>query len=207
MHFKINLLFLLLGGLLSACDTGYQKEGGTWVWVTQDESHGRRSQPIAYADAGSFEVLSNRDFAKDQGHAYFQGRLISGADPDSFEVLSERGYSKDRQHVFLDVEKVIFANPATFELLEYPYARDAHYLFCGNLPILLPENEIREFKVTNEDKLMAGMKSTMKRSHFIEFNPTYGWLDSLQTQFIIVGEWGTGETSTKKIKGFSVTEK
>jgi hypothetical protein len=206
MRPNTRLSLLLLSLVLTSCETGYHKENGSWVWVTRDESHGRRAHPIAYAEVGSFEVLRYPDFAKDQAHAYYQGRMIPDADPATFEVLSEKGYSKDQKHVYLDHEKVIFARPATFELLEFPYARDDLRLYCGTLPIQLSTNELGEFRVTNEDKLMAGMKSTMIRSHFVELNPDYAWLDSLKTQFVIVGEWGTGETRSKKIRGFSVVD-
>ena len=59
-------------------------------------------------------------------------------------------------------------------------------------------------EVTNEDELMKGMISTMKLSHFIEFNPAYAWIDSLdhQPENVITGEWGTGETAGKHFKGF-----
>lgn len=58
----------------------------------------------------------------------------------------------------------------------------------------------------NEDELMAGTKSGILLSHFIELNPEYKWLDTLEIGRVIVGEWGTGKTKSRKFKGFKSVE-
>lgn len=195
-------IFSLLAFLLLACGSGYQKENGAWVWVSYDESAGKRVTYLDPHDSESFEVLSsNKSYAKDHNSVFFEGRLMKDADPGTFEVLPQEGYSKDNKRVYLTKFQVVFADPHTFQVLEFPYSRDANKIFCGTLPMDLSKNELGEFKVTNEDKLMAGMRSTMALSHFIELNPEYSWLDTLGITGIVVGEWATAETSKRKFKG------
>lgn len=199
---------VLLAPLFMACSSGYHKENGTWVWVSYDESSGKRVTGIDVYDDESFEVLtSNKNYAKDRNSVFFTGRKIDGADAATFEVLTNNGYSKDKNTVYLDQYKVLFADPASFRVLEFPYSKDAEKAFCGTLPIKLSKTEVNEFEVTNEDKLMAGMKTSIILSHFIELNPEYNWLDTLGITGIVIGEWATAETSTRKFKGFKGIEK
>lgn len=205
MRFSGTLL--LLCTLLSACSTGYQKENGAWVWVDYNEYVGKRVTWIPDADAASFRILDNKNFAVDRQRVYLQGKPIPDADPATFEVLHKMGYARDKNRVFLDCERVLSADPGTFRVLDFPYSRDANRVFCGTLPVPEVESgEVEAFRATNTDKLMSGMKSTILLSHFIELNPEFQWLDTLGIQFIIVGEWGTGETPTKKFKGFKMVE-
>lgn len=201
------LIFLLLT-LLSSCgtDTGYTRENGQWTWVTNDENYGRRSHWIEEIDQESFKVLKNKNFGADKDHVYFQGKKIKHASPSGFEILTDNkyAYSKDRQHVYFENEVVLRADPQTFEVLEFPYAKDKNDVYCGTLPMGLPSDEVSTFKATNEDKLMAGMISTTKLSHFLELYPRYQWITTLnvEIQNVITGDWGTGETNTRKFKGF-----
>ncbi len=193
----------LLCVFFAACSTGYQKENGAWVWVDYNENVGKKITWIPGADAASFRVLDNENFAADHQQVYLQGNPIPGADPASFEVLHKMGYARDKNHAYLDRERVLFADPATFQVLDFPYARDARRVFCGTLPMPdIEPAEVEAFRVTNTDKLMANTKSTTILSHFIEYNPGFEWLDTMGIQFVIVGQWGTGETPTKKFKGY-----
>ena len=192
--------------LLLSCDSGYQKEDGKWLWVSYDEAAGKRTTPIDKHDYQSFEVLENKKYARDKNSVFYLGSIIKNADPKSFTWL-KAGYSKDENHVFLDAETIIFAKPDSFEPLEFPYSKDDAHVFCGTIPLSLKGNEIAQFRVTNEDKLMSGMKSTTLLSHFIEVYPDYQWLDTLDIEGVIIGEWGTGETHKKKFKGFEEVTK
>jgi DKNYY family len=185
---------------LAGCGTGYQQDGNLWVWVTVDEQHGRRAHPILMADAASFKVLSDKNYAVDQHQVYYQGRALRGADPATFQLLTG-GYGKDKREVFLDTEPVVLADPATFEVLAFPYARDRERVFCGTLPLTLQGAAVQAFRVTNTDKLMANTKSTSPKSVFIEFQPEYKWLDEHDVELVITGPWGTGESGGRKFQG------
>lgn len=185
---------------LVGCSTGYQQNGNSWVWVTVDESNGRREHPILMADGDSFEVLADKNYARDKGQVYFKGKALRGADPATFELLRE-GYGKDKREVFLETEPVIMADPASFEVLAFPYTRDRERVFCGTIPLPLRGAEVQAFRVTNTDQLMANTRSTSQKVYFIEFQPEYKWLDSLDVDLVITGPWGTGESGNRKFKG------
>lgn len=199
---KLSLLCIFF----AACSTGYQKENGNWVWVDYNENVGKKVTWITGVDNSTFRVLKDEKFAADRQQVYLKGIPIPGADPATFEVLHRMGYARDKNHAFLDRERVLFADPATFQVLDFPYARDARYIFCGTLPIPdLSPTEVDAFRLTNTDQLMATSKSITMLAHFIEHNPQYQWLDTMNgIQYVILGNQGTGETLTKKFKGYKV---
>lgn len=197
-----SIWFSLLGLLSSACNTGYERQGVNWVWVSYNENDGKREMPILGSDGASFEVLQDERFAKDRSAVYFEGRLITGADPQHFKLLGESSYSKDGKRVFLDCLPLIHADPASFEVLEYPYSKDARNVFCGTLPMRLEPGEMESFAVTNEDRMLSATKSTILLSEFVRFNPDYQWLDTLNLTHVIVGNYGTAKTARRRFNGY-----
>lgn len=206
MRFLTKLPLLCI--FFAACSPGYQKENGDWVWVDYNENVGKKVTWITGVDNATFRVLKDENYAADRQQVYLKGIPIPGADPATFEVLHRMGYARDKNSAYLDREHVLFADPASFRVLDFPYSRDARQVFWGTLPLPdLSPAEVDAFRVTNTDKLMANMKSTTMLSHFIEYTPEYGWLDTVGgIQYVIVGQWGTGETPTKKFKGYKSVE-
>lgn len=198
---KSYLLLITILFLISSCNSGYNKEDGRWVWISYDEAAGKRINEIEQHHFETFEVLDNEKFARDKNSVFYIGQVIKSADPESFEVLSN-GYSKDLNNVFLDAETIVSANPRTFKQLGFPHSKDSAHIFCGTIPLELDENEIDEFVVTNGDELMSTSKSTILLSHFIEQNPKYQWLDTLNIGRVIIGEWATGKTKERIFKGY-----
>jgi len=194
--------------VISSCNSGYQKQNGQWVWITYDEYNGKRAHWMEDIDNESFQVSKvNKNFGIDRNHAYFQGRKINHATSDGFVPLTdnEYGYSKDKFRVFFDTEIILKANPNTFTVLEFPYSRDINDVYNGTLPMNLDKNDVISFRVTNDDKLMAGTKSTTLLTEFLKFSPEYHWIDSmdLDIKWIISGSYGTGESNGKRFKGFN----
>ncbi|MFK8058443.1 MAG: DKNYY domain-containing protein [Saprospiraceae bacterium] len=185
-----------------SCNAGYQKEDGSWVWVSYDTGAGKRVSQIDKHDYESFEKLDD-NYVKDINSVFHIRSKIDKADPNSFKLI-EGGYSMDGNHVFLDDEIIIFANPQTFQLLEFPYSKDNFHIYCGTIPFMLDESEVKEFKVSKTGESMSNMKSSVLLSHFIEINPEYKWIDTLGVDGVIVGKWGSGETNNKTIKGFKI---
>jgi hypothetical protein len=102
---------------------------------------------LTQADAASFELMSDREFGKDNSQVYYLGTrppvVVQDADPGSFEVL-ERGYARDRNHIFVieqyaNVVKLEQADIDTFEVTRYDdatksEARDVnHYYYDGKI--------------------------------------------------------------------------
>lgn len=201
----VLIVLILVFTVLTGCVTGYAKQNGSWVWVTNDEQFGSRTFTIVGADQSSFYVLDNKNFAKDKESVYFKGKKIPFADPHSFTCLSANNYaySRDFQFVFFEDERIINADPKTFEVLSFPYARDAKDVFCGTLPMMLTKDEVSTFKVVNQDETMAGMITRSKLNHFVEYNEKYMWLKRYENEMnrVIVGEWGEGRSASKIYKG------
>jgi hypothetical protein len=197
-HLPKTLLFFTICWLLAACRQGYQQENHEWVWVTYNEAVGRSVAKLDSVDNATFKVLDNKDYGMDKHSVFYLGQKIDKADPQTFAVLGGSGYAKDGQRVFLGWSEVILADPATFEPLEFPYAKDKHQVYCGTLPMPVPQSEIADFKVTQGD----GAKTSTAVDAFIQFNPDYAWLDTLGIMGVTVGEYATAETKTRKFKGF-----
>ena len=196
------MLFFMTITVITSCQTGYRKENGKWVWISYDEAAGKRVTEIELADYETFKILDNNNYAVDKYNVYYMTRLIKNANPKTFTILTDNGYAKDDKKVFLDWDEVIVADPKTFQILRFPYSKDKDNIYCGTLPLRLSREEVDEFKVTNEDKLMSNMRSTILRTHFVEQNSDFKWLDTLDVDGIIVNEFATGETKTRKFKGY-----
>lgn len=196
-YFTILLSILTL----TACQTGYKKENDKWVWVSYDESVGKRLTEIESADFETFKVLSNSNYAIDKNNVYYMTRPIKKANPKTFTIINEVGYTKDDKKVFLDWDEIIFADPETFELLTFPYSKDKKNIYCGTIPLNISLDEFKDFTVTNEDKLMSSTGSTILKRHFIETNTDYSWLDTLDIDGVITYEFATAKTKKRKFKG------
>ena len=205
LNYRIIFIVTFLSLLPMACDTGYSRKNGDWVWLTHDEHHGKRAHWIEDIDQQSFKVLKNKNFAADKNHVYYKGKKIKQASPIGFTCLTdtEYGYAVDRHHAFFNTEVIVSADPASFEIIQFPYSRDKNDVYCGTVPLRLTASEATDFKVTNEDKLMAGTISASPLVHFLEYNPGFSWISQLNPEIeqVIIGEWGTGESGNKKFKG------
>ncbi len=102
---------------------------------------------LADADAETFELFENHDFARDKNHVYYlstqKPHVIEGADPASFEIY-HRGYMKDINHVYHEIqyeriEIMEQADVTSFEETQYDdetrsEARDRnHYYYDGKV--------------------------------------------------------------------------
>jgi hypothetical protein len=196
---------LLMAILLTACSTGYNRKNGQWFWTTHDEYNGRRDNYIEGIDHKSFKVLAHENFGADKYAVYYKGRKIRRAQPQSFTILTDNhyGYAKDNNHAFFETEPILKADPKTFEVLEFPYSRDKNDVYNGIIPMNLDKEEVAEFTVTNENKLMAGGVLTQRLDVFIEYDPEYSWIKEYDPALthVISGNFGSGKTNKRRFKG------
>jgi hypothetical protein len=190
---KLRLLTLIIVTIfLTSCGEGYEKVDNEWAWVLRSEA-GKHVTKLN-ADEATFEILSDKKYAKDKESVFWKGVKIDLADPFTFEVISS-GYSKDDKHVFLDNDIVVFANPEKFEILEWPFSKDDRYIFNGNIP--LTSKNIEEFVITKS----TGKKTASTKSFFIEWNKDFKWLDTINVNGIIIRDDSEGHTREEKFKG------
>lgn len=195
------LLVMSIFSFLSCNSTYYDKQNNEWIWVARGEMMTKSPQKIYDVNNETFEVLKPKTFAKDKNAVYFEGRKIEGADPVTFKPINEK-YSEDSKKVFFQTDYIIGAKPEGFEIIKFPYARDKNDVYNICVPLKLNSDEIQEFKVTNTDKLMADMISSTIIEEFIKQYPNYSWLNTLEIRGTTYNEYATGETKSRKFKGF-----
>lgn len=196
---RLVLSLFCVALIFSGCNTGYRKVDGKWSYVTWDEGNGHRTRPLG-VDNATFEVLDNREYAKDKNNVYYQGSPIFGADAGSFVLLKggPYAYAKDKNHVFLIDTIVVNADPSSFTTIKYPYARDNKGIYCGTLPMNV--KNIAEFEVVKPGK---GYISSTK-DVFIRFNKEYSYLNDYPVDGVIYTFEGRAKTKTEHFEGCNV---
>lgn len=184
--FKFGLFSVVLS--LAGCNTGYQEVDGQWSYVTWDEGHGTRVKPLDVNPA-TFQVLKNKDYAKDDEKVFFLGRPIEGAHAPSFETLKGKYFAKDQHQVFLRAYTVINADPNTFSEIKFPYARDANKVYCGTIPMQV--DQLDEFKVL---KRSSSISITSKEEFIRQYGDQFDFLDQLKDHSLV---YGRGKAKTK----------
>jgi hypothetical protein len=190
-------LFFLLILFVTGCDfgnPGYEKVDNKWAYVSYDEGAGKGIISLQ-VDESTFEIMNDKEYAKDKSKVFFQGNQIEGADSKTFKVL-EKGYSCDKYQVYMDLETVIGANPKHFKLMEYPYSRDEKTIFCGTIPMTV--NDKKGFKVTKKGDMISSELTTT----FIQENPDYSYIDTLKYKGVIYTIDSEAETISEKFQGY-----
>lgn len=127
-------LILFLTVLLSACDAGYQQEGGRWVFVEYNESAGKVVREIEGADFATFEAI-NREYGRDRARVYHRQYPIEGADPASFKHVGGL-FWKDKRTAYYAAKPIPGSDPETFRTLRYSYwSRDKDNVYVGTDPV------------------------------------------------------------------------
>ncbi len=113
------------------CSAGYQKRRDGWVYVEWNAGVGHQVSPVVGADAASFRILSDPNFAVDARSVYWRNWKLEGADPATFRQLT-KGYWRDRRKVFDGHLEVVGADPDTFRLLPVsPWPVDKNDAYRG----------------------------------------------------------------------------
>ena len=83
----------------------------------------------------SFENLGE-GFAKDNVHAFYQGRIIEGADGKTFELMDKKGrFAKDHQHIFSFAKIIKESHSPTFRHLEHNFYSDKNHVYHNSQKI------------------------------------------------------------------------
>ena len=107
-----------------ACNYGYRIENNQVFYCD-----GENETEILGADANSFRLVDDLDFAKDKNAVYCQGTNIQ-ADPTTFtQIENAVGYFKDSSSVFYNCVKLANSNPPTFQNINGDFNRDKNNLY------------------------------------------------------------------------------
>jgi DKNYY family len=124
------MLFVWLGLGSALIGVGYRIANGRVEYGTLDEGKGSQSHGIDGADAASFEVLPDGNYAKDSRSAYWMGLRIQDAEASSFQSISKY-HAKDSQHAYFSQLVIPGADPATFVELTLQLAKDKSHAYDG----------------------------------------------------------------------------
>lgn len=138
----------LLALTTTGCNTGYTKIDGEWTYIVINEAVGREVRKIN-ADNGTFHILDDPDYAADKNHVYKYGVVLDGMDGSTFEFYGGNNYARDSKHIYYRDSVVLDADLATFRVLDFPYARDAHNVYCGSLRMNV--DDPNQFKVLKSE--------------------------------------------------------
>ena len=101
-----------------------------------------------------FEYLGN-GFAKNNIHAFRQGRVIKGANGKTFELLDEKGlFAKDEQFVFSGDKIIEGADVNTFHQVKHNFYADKNHVYYFGNKIL--NADPTDFKVLSERYVRSG---------------------------------------------------
>ncbi len=165
---------------------------------------------IADADAATLEVLSYTgkdattttytNYARDNAHAYYKERQITGADPATFEILlyenkeGDYKYAKDKTHAYFGETPIIGADPETFVALyhiesqygageesyyeDYDtvyYAKDKNYVYGNSkiLPSVDPTTVSLEGSFIKDSKAVFGTYAKVDAATFVSLGEEF----------------------------------
>ena len=149
------------------------------------------NRKIEGADAKTFEVFEDGEYAKDKNNVYYEENVLNEADPKSFKLLTKISYglSKDKNNLYFWENKVNNTDVKTLEIMtdEFSiYLKDKNgvyilFSYNGGLPVDL-DNVIMSPKILkNVDKqtfqLIGGGYSKDKNSVYSGSRSLGFWKD------------------------------
>ncbi len=190
LNIILIFLFFVIVFLLSGCDSRYEEIGNQWFYVTYDE-RGERIRKLQ-VDKKTFQVINN-EYAKDNLHVFYKGRVIENADSESFKVIKE-GYSKDKNNVYLYWYPLINVNPNKFKILGGFFSKDDKNIYCGTVPLIL--EDISSFKIERLDRHIVMMSS----KEFIKHNLDYSFINTEKYKTVVYCN-SIGKSNTGRFEG------
>ena len=170
---KIFVLIFLISNLIFSenkkLNENYGIEDGEVYYI---------NRKIEGADAKTFEVFEDGEYAKDKNNVYYEENVLNEADPKSFKLLTKISYglSKDKNNLYFLGNKVDNIDVKTLEIMtdEFSiYLKDKNgvyilFSYNGGVPVDL-DNVIMSPKILkNVDKqtfqLIGGGYSKDKNS-------------------------------------------
>lgn len=119
---RILFYFIWISLFTYACK-GYEVKDGLVYYTDWNEARGTRKVVISDADAETFEVLRDGEYARDRNYVFYHKKKIPGADPESFKPL-EGLYAIDKFKGYYAGDSIIGSSSNEFKILEGGYSSD-----------------------------------------------------------------------------------
>ena len=109
-------------------------------------------------DKNTFSIIGDdySDYAKDENHLYYKGKVIEDAHINSFSIL-EKDFSKDGTSIFYKREKIKEADYNSFQILSYEEVKEYNYKFIAQDHI--------NFYGSNGDHIKLTKKTEVTNEH------------------------------------------
>ena len=107
-----------------------------------------KTHVIAGADPASYRVLEH-SYARDAGHAFYEGLAFKVRDPASFEPLNPR-FARDAQRGYYERIEIPGSHGASFALLDIrdsEFARDRAQVYHGHIDTTEPNQQVPVLRV------------------------------------------------------------
>ena len=127
------LYSILLALALTSC-TGYVIEDNKVFYKSANEARGIVKRYLKSADASTFKILNNSEYAKDKSFVFYHGNLIGGADPETFEFIGDL-YAKDKNRAYYSGDSIESSSSFGFRIIDSYYSADNKNIFYTTKPL------------------------------------------------------------------------
>ncbi len=156
---------------------GYEVKNGKVIYNEGMKGLGTtHSFVVEGADASSFKVI-NRNYGKDNKHAYLRGKKIAQSHGATFELI-DVPYAKDKNHVYYSNE-ILSKYPKDFKILfktklnkfETIYSTDGRVIFSGRREFLPGVVDVPTFEMIGKTGYFRDKNNVYKRNIIEDADP------------------------------------
>jgi hypothetical protein len=140
------LFFAITPFILFGC-SGYENDGKNVYYKSANEAVGFIKFKVD-ADAKTFKVLTDRSYAKDAMHAFYEGKSVLGADAQSFETIGN-SYARDKFRGYYYGDSIKSSHGTTFWWIDEYYSTDSFDVFFETYPLHVCS--VKQFHIVYEN--------------------------------------------------------
>ena len=143
----IRLFIIIISIIFVACN-GYIVENGKVYYKSSNEAQGIVKRHLKNADASTFEILQNDDYARDKNFVFYQGNRVEGADPSTFEYVADL-YAKDKNRAYYAGDSIESSSSNGFKIIDSYYSADNTDVYYTTKPLKVCS--VSNFKIPSND--------------------------------------------------------
>lgn len=143
----LRLFIILISIIFGACN-GYLVENGKVYYKSSNEAQGIVKRHLKNADASTFEILQNDDYARDKNFVFYQGNRVEGADPSTFEYVADL-YAKDKNRAYYAGDSIESSSSKGFKIIDSYYSADNTDVYYTTKPLKVCS--VSNFKIFEND--------------------------------------------------------
>ncbi len=142
--------FIFVSLFIYACK-GYEVKDGQVYYKDWNEARGTLERVISEADAQTFEILGNDEYARDKNYVFYHGQIVSGADPGSF-IPIEGLFAVDKDRAYYSGDSITGSSSQDFKVLGGSYSADYKDVYLKIKPMNVCSVKDFKFIEATDDK-------------------------------------------------------